>query len=226
MTSMEQLTGENVDGVAFYKLFEDFVFPQLSLSVWHQIVIYKLIRRYIDNSGGAFMITLTQLSKEIGASSFSARKYIRELEQKKIIQVVSRNIMGHEVQLLSPYLMPGVVIKSEDIGEADIEIIDFFDRKWLSVLIERQNGRCFYSLKNLDGKQVELDHVVCHADGGGNSFRNIVVCSPEMNKMKSSMNVDEFFRLLYRRGILNLEELDERLDTVRKLQEGALRPQI
>jgi 5-methylcytosine-specific restriction endonuclease McrA len=60
---------------------------------------------------------------------------------------------------------------------AKIEEADFMEKQVLrSSLHEREGGTCFYCLRRITGDRRCLDHVVPQAQGGGNSYRNLVSC--------------------------------------------------
>jgi 5-methylcytosine-specific restriction endonuclease McrA len=61
---------------------------------------------------------------------------------------------------------------------------------------------------------------------GRNSYRNLVSCCSECNARKNDRPAPDFLRTLYRLGRLTPAELDGRLDALKDLAAGKLRPQI
>jgi CRISPR/Cas system Type II protein with McrA/HNH and RuvC-like nuclease domain len=92
--------------------------------------------------------------------------------------------------------------------------------------MKREGGRCFYSLKEVTEKNCVLDHVVPQAEGGDNSYRNIVIATHEVNAMKQGKPADDFIRQLFRKGVLSAAELDDRLRVLEALKKGELKPEI
>ncbi|MCU7891051.1 MAG: hypothetical protein KZQ78_05320 [Candidatus Thiodiazotropha sp. (ex Ustalcina ferruginea)] len=89
----------------------------------------------------------------------------------------------------------------------NIELIDFFDgRSNINALLEREEGKCFYTLQKINQENCVLDHIVPQSKGGDNSYRNIVAASFDANSAKGDKNAADFARELYRNGLLNLIE--------------------
>ena len=105
--------------------------------------------------------------------------------------------------------------------------MDFFEiSENRKLILEREGGRCFYTLKELDASNLVIDHVVSRPEGS-NGFRNVVACSREANNKKGSTNAAEFlFRLHYGDGVLDFDQLGERLNALKRLQAGKLKPRI
>jgi hypothetical protein len=59
-----------------------------------------------------------------------------------------------------------------------------------------------------------------------NSYRNLVSCCIECNTLKGDTPAPDFLRLLYRKGRLTAAELDARLQALKDLAAGKLRPQL
>jgi HNH endonuclease len=70
---------------------------------------------------------------------------------------------------------------------------DFFaDRLYLAALLARENGACFYCLRQVRADNCQLDHVVAQAGGMNNSYRNIVVACHECNTTKQAAAAADF----------------------------------
>lgn len=152
---------------------------------------------------------------------------LRGLAEKGCLEIVGRSHKGTEVRPIFPEEIPGMIPKAVDIEAPNIEEIDFFDgRAYVDSLLEREGGKCFYTMQKINRESCVLDHVVPQSKGGDNSYRNIVAASFDANSIKSDKNADDFARELYRTGILNLSEMQQLLNRIEDLQEGRLVPRI
>lgn len=107
----------------------------------------------------------------------------------------------------------------------DLASIDFFaERKHLDALLERENRRCFYCLREVTSETCELDHVNPRTEGTDNSYRNIVVSCHDCNKLKRGMKAEEHLRRLFRRNLLSDDEFQDRMAAVEDLRRGDLVP--
>lgn len=160
-------------------------------------------------------------------SESSKTKKLRSLEEKGCVVIVSRSHRGTQVKPIFPNDIPGLVPVAIDIEKPDIEKLDFYEgRIYVDALLERESGKCFYTLQKINKENCVLDHVVPQSKGGDNSYRNIVAASFDANSTKLGKNADDFARELYRSGIINLEEMQQLLSRIEQLQEGKLVPRI
>jgi hypothetical protein len=67
---------------------------------------------------------------------------------------------------------------------------------------------------------------VPQAQGGNNSYRNLVSCCLDCNSLKAERNAVEFVRSLYRDRRLSAEELTGRLRALDDLAAGKLIPSL
>jgi len=67
---------------------------------------------------------------------------------------------------------------------------------------------------------------VPQAQGGGNSYRNLVSCCVECNSLKAERHAVEFVRSLYRDRRLSADELTSRLRALDDLAAGKLLPPL
>ena len=93
-------------------------------------------------------------------------------------------------------------------------------------LHEREGGHCFYCLRRSPGDRKCLDHVVPQAQGGGNSYRNLVSCCVDCNSQKGEQSAAEYLRWLFRGRRLSDAELGGRLRAMDDLAAGKLRPPL
>ena len=93
-------------------------------------------------------------------------------------------------------------------------------------LHKREGGHCFYCLRRSPGDRKCLDHVVPQAQGGNNSYRNLVSCCLDCNSLKAERHAVEFLRGLYRDRRLSADELTGRLRALDDLAAGKLIPSL
>jgi RNase P subunit RPR2 len=209
------------------KQCEDFLFPKLKMTVRERSLYYHLLRhtRLIDKEVGLF--ALVPLATALNIAESSVREDVRNLHERGCIKIEDRSRIGHQIRVLLPGEIDGVVPREQLEPEIDIESVDFFsDRRYLSALIARENGTCFYCLRLVRPDNCELDHVIARANRTDNSYRNIVVSCHECNTTKQARDGEDFVRVLYRRGILSQPELEQRLVALERLRSGKLIPDI
>jgi hypothetical protein len=215
-----------VDLETTLKQCEDYLFPAMKMTLRERSIYYHLFRhtRLLGKEQGLFAID--PLASSLGVST-SIRDDLRSLHERGCIRIEDRSRNGHLIRVLLPEEINGVVPKLEPAEVVDIETIDFFaDRLYLAALLARENGACFYCLRQVRPDICQLDHVVAQAEGMNNSYRNIVVACHECNTTKQAAAAADFIRLLYRRGLLSQTDLEGRLSALRMLQAGKLVPDI
>jgi len=154
-----------------------------------------------------------------------ARKSLREMHAKGCIRIDERSRRGHVVSVLLPSEIAGIRPETKQAEPLDIETIDFFNnREYMPAIIERENGRCFYCLRQLSSGNCELDHVIPQVNGIDNSYRNIVSTCHECNTTKQGRSGEDFVRGLYRDGLLSQAESKDRLAALESLRAGELMP--
>src|SRR5262249_45747528 len=114
----------------------------------------------------------------------------------------------------------------QSAADAKLETTDFMKTKELRQAIHaREEGFCFYCLRRVEGEDGKtIDHVVPQADGGGNSYRNLVSSCSDCNCYKARQPAGDYLRRLYREGLLTAAELSDRLQALEALAAGSLRP--
>ena len=68
--------------------------------------------------------------------------------------------------------------------------------------------------------------MLCRAELGRNSYRNLVSCCVDCNSQKGEWPAEEFLRRLYRERRLSANEMSRRLHALDDLGAGKLKPQI
>jgi 5-methylcytosine-specific restriction endonuclease McrA len=173
------------------------------------------------------LFALLPIATAVGISESSARERIRSMHQKGCIRIEERSKNGHLIRIVLPDQIPGLVPDAAERPALDIESLDFFTgRKYVAALVARENGRCFYCLRDIDANTCVLDHVAARMQMLDNSYRNIVASCHECNAAKQAQEAAEFLRSRYRQGLLSQPELQERLGVLEKLQSGGLVPDV
>jgi hypothetical protein len=209
------------------KSCEDLLFPALKMTVRERSLYYHLFRhtRLVGRETGLF--ALLPLSTALAVAESSVREDVRSLHERGCIRIEERSRTGHLIRVFLPDEIDGVIPKPESVDPIDVEAIDFFtDRCYLPALLARENGACFYCLKQVRPDNCQLDHVVAQVGGLNNSYRNIVVSCQECNSRKQAADAAGFMRYLYRSGLLSQKELESRLLALEMLETGRLVPDI
>jgi hypothetical protein len=224
----------NTDDVKkFIFEFQDFLAPKLDT---YEQAIYLYVFRHsrflgIDEIVIGFKSERFRMALGVGQdgspmSESSVYKKLSSLERKGYLQVVQVEHKGRRLRLKLPSEIPDCVpaiVSSEDI---DIEDMDFYDdpinRK---LILERENFRCFYTLRPINNESFVVEHIVSRPLGS-NSYRNVVAASRDANNKKGKSDAKDFFRRLMREGYLSPAEFEERLLTLARLQAGELKPNI
>lgn len=212
-----------MDIAAALKNCEDHLFNVKRMTVRERSLYYHIFRhtRLVGKTSGLF--ALQPLAAALGISESSIREDVRSLHERGCIRIEERSRAGHRLAVLLPDEIEGV-LPSEDAGQhVDLEILDFFaGRRYVAVLLAREQGACFYCLRSVHPDNCELDHVVARADRTDNSYRNIVVSCHDCNTIKQAQLAEDFVRSLYRRGVLSATDLEGRLLSLELLQSGKL----
>lgn len=207
---------------------EDYMLPFLSLDTYEKALYYHLFRhtRLIGKEETVFVIS--SALKTVGLTDFSARDRIRKLNEKGCIKIEETTRVGIRVSVLLPIEIKGcVVIPEAEETFVDIEQIDFYyDPKYRPSILERENGKCFYCFRKITKDNYVLDHLISQVNSGKNSYRNIVATCHECNSTKTGKNGEDFIRLIYRKGTISADELENRLIAMEKIKNGEIKPEI
>jgi 5-methylcytosine-specific restriction endonuclease McrA len=216
-----------MDWATVIRQIEDHLCPALKLDTWEKSLYYHLLRLTYAAGRDSITVAIDPLGEASGMSGFTARKALRSLDAKKCISIAERSRIGHLVHVRLPEQIDGVVPKAQPVDEVDLETRDFFkERRYLTALLDREQHRCFYTLRKVTAENAVLDHVVPQVNGGGNGYRNVVVACHDVNALKQGEAAGDFIRKLYRSGVLSLTEMEDRLGAVDALKSGKLVPDI
>ena len=149
---------------------------------------------------------------------------LQSLQKKGAIEIVASEREGHRIRLSLPAEIDGV-IPEEEIGEApDMEALDFFAiEQNRERIVEREGRRCFYCLREINGRTYVIEHVVSRP-AGDSSYRNVVASCRQCNNRKGASSAEDWLRTLYREGFLESPEFEDRLSHLQRLQSGELKP--
>ena len=207
---------------------EDFLVPHLELDTFEKSLYYHLFRHTRLIGKTEFLFVISAAPKAVGMTDYAARDRIRALDKKGCIKIreITRN--GLIVEVYLPAELPGCIKDNTHSSEPiDIENIDFYnDPVFRKSIFEREKHSCFYCYKKITDKNGVLDHLIAQVNKGTHSYRNVVACCHECNSKKRGQNGVDFVRGLYRNGIVNSEELQDRLTNIEKLINGEIKPQL
>ena len=216
---------QEVDAKRLWIEVEDVVVPRLAMSVIDRAVYSHLLRHsHLEGHRQVkFSIRWLGLGRGARLSHGPTRQSVRRL--------VKRSHGGHTVEVRLPEEIRAVQnaeAAERSAADAKLEAMDFMKTKEMRQAIHaREEGFCFYCLRRLDDEEEKtVDHVVSQADGGGNSYRNLVSSCADCNCYKSRQTAGDYLRRLYREGRLTAAELTERLEALKALAAGSLRPQM
>ena len=216
---------EAVDEPHVVALLEDVGFPSLGSSAYERAVLYHLVRRTLVVERHEVTITLPKLAEGAGVSVTTAREVLRSLQDKGVVDLdVTRR--GYHVAML-PFADWFPAESEADAARLDLESVDFSDRRFIEALLDREEQRCFYCLRNIDAASADLDHVVPQHEGDvDRSFRNMVASCFACNTEKGATPATDFLRVLYRTARLSAEELADRSAAIERLHGGDLAPDL
>jgi hypothetical protein len=230
------MKSEKADAESVWKQIEDVFVPRLGLSAVERAVYSHLLRHSRLEGKLRLHFSIAWLARSAGLSYARTRQAMRQLLEQGILRLLKRSHTGQTVEVRLPdeirldfgARLAGrkqALRKGADAADAALEEIDFLENQELRKAIHaREQGFCFYCLRQVEEEEKTLDHVVPRVDGGGNSYRNLVSCCPGCNSYKAEMPGGDFLRRLYREGWLTAMELTERLGALKELAGGRLRP--
>lgn len=158
-------------------------------------------------------------------SENTAYSKLLSLAEKGCIDVKASERFGRRVHLSLPHEIPGVIPEETEASPIRLEEMDFFEVPENRLLIlERENHRCFYCLRGINGDTYVMEHVVSRPEGN-NSYSNIVAACRQCNNRKKA-SAEDLLRTLYRESFLDAAELEDRLSHLERLRAGELRPPI
>ena len=203
---------------------EDHLVPYLRLGSGERAMYYHLLRHSHAEGRRVLQISKRVLARNMGTSATTVHAHLRTLEQKGCVKIVERNLAGHTIEVFAPAEIPGCVRAGTAAEVTRVEGADCFKNERLrAAILRREQNACFYCLRPMATGAAVFDHVVASAQGGDNTYRNIVACCFECNARKGERAAEEFLRELYRAARLSEAEFDGRLAAIEALQRGVER---
>lgn len=151
---------------------------------------------------------------------------LKSLEMKRCLKIHGAEYDGTRVQAYLPDEIEGVIPEKIEQALPSLEEMDFFEVKEnRKYILERENHKCFYCLRELKSNNHVIEHVTSRPQGD-NSYRNVVAACRNCNNKKGSTLPDDFLRTLYREGFLSEDELENRISHLERLRAGELKPNI
>ncbi len=229
-----EIRDNEVDAGALWRQIEDVAVPQLGLSVIDHVVYLHLVRHSRLEGKRRLRFSIPWLGSNIHLSSCPTREAVRRLAAQGALRLIERSKQGHVAEVRLPGEIRGVRANAVRARRAarlysanGIEDVDFLKTLELRRAIHaREQGRCFYCLRQVPARLACLDHVVPRARVGCNSYRNLVSSCMECNSEKGERPAEEFVRGLYRGRRLTAAELKNRLSGLDALAAGKLRPML
>ncbi|MCX6910000.1 MAG: HNH endonuclease signature motif containing protein [Verrucomicrobia bacterium] len=215
----------------FLEQFQDYLVPKLDA---YEAAIYLYIFRRTHlvgdpditigcrSVGKHLPLSIRAKGKRIGPTALSEK--LESLKKKGYLEKKGER-KGTRVCIKLPHEIPGLISKSEPPRTLSLEEMDFYEilENRLSIF-QREGNRCFYCSAQLDDGNRVIDHVF--RPKGDNHYRNVVAACVPCNSSKDKDAPDDFLRRLYRKGALNVAELELRLDALKQLAAGNLKPAV
>lgn len=216
---------EPLDYAQVCRDIEDYLVPHLKLGAGERALYYHLMRLSHAEGVRRAHVSKRVLARGIGCSTTTVNGHLRRLTQKGCVRIVERGLLGHVLEVLTPSEIPGCLAPAAAPEDGDFEAADCFkNEKMRAAILRRERQACFYCLRPMATGAAVFDHVVASAQGGDNTWRNIVACCFECNSRKGEKSADELLRELYRAARLSDAEFDARLGALEALQAGQPSP--
>jgi hypothetical protein len=216
----------------FFIAYQDFAAPKLDV---YEQAIYLYIARHTLLVGATeavigFKSARKNMALGVGQAGTPPSEGViysklKGLASKGFIEVVTSERTGTRIRISTPFEISGLVQIVSEEEAASIEDADFFaDPANRKLILDRDGHKCFYCFKILDENNYVIEHVVSRPEGS-NSYRNLVASCRKCNNRKDAGLAEDYFRLIYREGLLSHDELQDRLQQLDRLSRGELRPQ-
>lgn len=217
----------------FITTFHDFLAPRLDT---YEQAIYLYIFRHSRLLGKdevviGFKSSRARIACGIGEkgkpmSESTAQLKVQSLAVKGCLEIVASEREGRRLRLRLPEEIPGVIPPPSKARKISIEELDFFDVvENRPLILKRDESRCFYCLRQVNESTYVLEHVVSRPTGN-NGYRNLVTACRACNNRKKALPAEDFIRQLYREEALSADDLKGRLECLRMLKAGELKPNM
>jgi len=200
---------------------EDDLFPYLRLDPLERVIYYRLFRHSRLNGTNVLRTSTRELARGTGIAATTIVRRLRSLAAKGCLRLLAWGNEGTTLQVIAPGEIQGSVPPHPD--GIDLESANCFRNPNLrEAILRREQGRCFYCLREIRGRTVLFDHVVPRAHGGDHSYRNVVACCLPCNAGKGRRSPADYLRTLYRTNRLSRAELDVILSEAKDLKPTTL----
>jgi len=226
------MNNEKVNAEQVWKQFEDYLVPQLRLSVIDRAVYSHLLRHSRLEGKQRVRFSLVWLANGARLCIGTTRQSLNRLFDHGALRLIECGKTGHVVQVRLPEEIRGVRVAkvaapTPIVHEGDLETTDFLQNATLRGAVHaRERSRCFYCMRRVARQSRCLDHVVPRAKLSRNSYRNLVSCCSDCNSKKKERSAEEHLRWLFRERRLGADELRGRLRTLDDLAAGKLKPPL
>lgn len=222
-----------MDAKMVFEEFQDYLAPKLDT---YEQAVYLYILRHGRLQGKAevtigFKSARKKMALGIGEkgksmSEGTCYEKLRSLESKGCLRVLGTEREGTKVQLYLPSEINGLIPSGEVVAALTLEEMDFFNIAENRLLIlNRESKKCFYCLCALDTSNYVIEHVTSRP-AGNNCYRNLVAACLGCNNRKGNSVAEEFLRGRYRNGYLSQDDFEDRLEALRLLRSGELKPTV
>ncbi|MHC4083099.1 MAG: HNH endonuclease [Planctomycetota bacterium] len=222
-----------VDAKTALEHFQDYLAPKLD--VYEQAVYLYILRHTRLMGRPTVTVELKSARHKIArglgkkAAPIAVRtclEKLRSLDAKGCIKLVEEREDAPGVQVLVPSEIPGLISRGGRPKPPDLEEMDFFNvAANRRLILEREDGRCFYCLKKINDSSAVFDHVA-RKSMGDETYRNVVASCRRCNNRKGESGGEDLLRVLFREGFITSGLLADRLAAIDKLRAGELRPPI
>ncbi len=220
-----------MDVEQFLKDFQDHLAPRSD--TYEQAVYLYLFRHTrligLDEAIVGFNSARRRMACAVGEkgkpmSENTAYEKLRSLEEKGCIKILDSTREGRKIRLFLPSEIAGAIPPKASIALPDLETEDFFNvEENRARILMREGHRCFYCLRQLNGDNCVIEHVVSRP-AGTNTYRNVVAACRQCNNRKGATAVEDGVRTLYRDGFLGEAEFRERVSHLERLRSGEVKP--
>ncbi len=213
--------------------FQDFLAPRLD--VYEQAVYLYILRHSRLVGKPRLTVELKSVRHKIarGLGRAGSRittdtflEKLRSLDSKGCVKLAEGHDDAPDVRVLLPSEMPGLIGKDRRAPEPDLEKMDFLNLAAnRRMILEREEGRCFYCLRRLNESSVTIVQVSTRPPGD-DGYRNVVAACRRCGTRKGDSSAEDLLRVLYREGAVNSDVLADRLEALKQLRDGKLRPPV
>lgn len=132
------------------------------------------------------------------------------LQDLGCIKIIRSRVGANTIVVTKPSEIPFVIeaINSESKNIAPVSnSIDCYNNYARKIkLLERDDNKCVYCLKNINEESFYIDHIIPRANGGTNYKNNLISACHSCNTKKSDQDIWDFLKETYRQGLLDQGE--------------------